>query len=701
MPELLLEVGCEEIPATSVERAFLQLRDEVASRLDAERLAHGEARAYGTPRRLIVVVPDVAERQPDVAKEQRGPRVASAYDESGEPTKALLGFCRGQGVEPSEVRTEGEYVWATKEIAGRAALEVLSEMLAEAIRSLTFDKTMRWGEGRMRFARPVRWILALLGGEVVPFEIEGVPSGSTTRGHRFLAPDAIAVQGFQGYSEALRRAFVEFEPERRRERILQGAAAAAGDGKVDADEAVVDENVYLTEWPTASTGTFDRSFLNLPPDVLAVAMKKYLKFLPVIDAAGNLINRFISIRNGGDEPTVIQGNEWVLAARFNDAKFFFDEDAKHPLGWFADRLERIVFQEKLGSVRQKAERLAALAERIARSLGLDEKEIGYARRAAELAKADLASGLVQELPGLQGIIGGEYARRDGEAEEVCEAIRTHYAPEAPPDTAGARLARILMAADRIDTLAGYLGLGLVPSGSKDPFGLRRAVHLLIENGRSWGTAFPHIRPLLEWALREYRAQGHRFEPGPVTDSLAEIARGRYELVHAELRHDVRDAVLGAGWEDAFRVAVRSELLHARSMEPGFVPYVRAATRAGNIVTAAQKKGIPIPVPPVEDAGSVLERVDAGLFEHEAEGRLLDAARGLVDRAVDLDHGSAYEELWALLGGALTQPLAHFFDNVMVMVEDERRRDNRLTMLSAIASMYLCIADFSKIVIEGA
>jgi len=703
MPELLLELGCEELPASFVEKAFNQLRDEIVSRLDASLLTHGEALAYGTPRRLIAVVRDVSERQPDTTKEQRGPSLAAAYDADGNPTKALEGFCRSQSVEPSQLRKDEEYVWVTKHLPGRPAAEVLADILPESIKALSFEKSMRWGAGGMRFARPIRWIVALLGGVLVLFDIEGVSSGSLTRGHRFLAPDDVQVRDFETLCTALRAGHVEFDPVRRRQMIVDGAnALVSGGDVVDADEAILDENVYLTEWPMPSLGKFDEQYLSLPTDVLTVAMKKHEKFLPIRDVDGKLTNRFISVRNGGDEVTVTWGNEWVLGARFNDAKFFFDEDSKHPLTYFAEKLDRIVFQEKLGTVAQKAERLSRVASDTAALIDPNPEWTDLARRAAVLCKADLACGLVSELPSLQGIIGGEYARRDGEHDSICWAVRTHYNPTEPPDCEGSKLARVLMAADRIDTLVGYLGLGLIPSGSSDPFGLRRAMHMLLLNDQAgWDEKFPPFDLLTSWSLRSYAEQGHVFEESDVRASVRQLAVSRYEVIHADVRHDILDAVLGSHYlQSPSRVASRVRFLQDRSLKSSFTNEVRTATRAGNIVNAAEKKGITPWLIPGDAPVRGIYSVDLSLFETDEERHLYEIA---VEMEGDEHYFDAEDEvgrLYTLLNERLSQPVNSFFDTVMVMVEETAVRDNRLKLLAAVAHKYLRIADFSKIVIEG-
>ncbi|MFI5386344.1 MAG: glycine--tRNA ligase subunit beta, partial [Fimbriimonadales bacterium] len=361
MPELLLEVGCEELPASFVEKAYTDLRDSLAERLRGAGVLNENGVCLGTPRRLIVSFPDLAERQEDSIKEQRGPALKAAYGADAKPTPALLGFCRSQGVELGGLRKDDQYVWITKTIPGRRTPELLSEIIPQAIRGLNFEKSMRWGASRMRFARPIRWILAAFDGNVVEFDVEGVPAGIESCGHRFYLPDEFTARTFQELTSELRKRFVEPDPALRRATILEGATTVAG-GKPVLSDTLVDENVFLTEWPTPLQGQYRSEYQTLPEAVLVTAMAKHEKMFPVRDDSGKLTNNFVFVRNSGEEQTVRRGSEWVLNARFNDAKFFFDEDAKHTLDEFLENTNGIVFQEKLGTVRQRADRLAALAE---------------------------------------------------------------------------------------------------------------------------------------------------------------------------------------------------------------------------------------------------------------------------------------------------------------------------------------------------
>ncbi|RYG41468.1 glycine--tRNA ligase subunit beta, partial [bacterium] len=463
---------------------------------------------------------------------------SAAFNPDGTPSKALEGYCRKNGVDPADVENDGQYVWVTKRIAGKMAGEILVEALPRAIRGLSFEKSMRWGASRMRFARPIRWILASFNGGLIPFEIEGVQSGQESRGHRFYAPEPFpATHGFE-LMDGLRKRFVEPDPEERRKVILEQAPQVAG-GTLDLPEALVDENVHLTEWPTAIRGEFPASFLELPEPVLVTAMAKHERMFPVRDGAGKLTNAFVFIRNSGEDDTVRRGSEWVLNARFNDARFFFDEDKKKTLDDFLAATETIVFQEKLGTVRKRADRLAKLAAFVAETTGGSPAEAAMAAKAGLYAKADLATGLVGELTSLQGVIGSEYARREGFEEAVIEAMASQYAPDRAESATAVRL----LIADGLDKLAGYLGLGLEPTGSSDPYGLRRAATVLIEAAWSWPGAMPAYDQLFDKALSLYEEQGVALDARGAHNALWDLFGARYGALLPDVRHDVLEAAL--------------------------------------------------------------------------------------------------------------------------------------------------------------
>jgi glycyl-tRNA synthetase beta chain len=690
MPELLFELGCEELPASSVRRAYVQLADEVCRRLDEAGLGHGQAVSLGTPRRLILSVPDVVERQPDSVKEIKGPALKAAFDSEGNPTKALEGFCNSQGVSPAKVERRDEYVWVTKKVEGKPAIDVLAEVLPAAVRALVFDKTMRWGSAKMRFARPIRWLLASYGGKLVPFDIEGVKSGLESRGHRFESPKAFKATDLASLLKGLRKNRVEPDPAEREKMIREGAHRVSH-GAPDMPDHLVEENVFLTEWPEALLGDFPEEFMSLPEPVLVTAMAKHERFFPVRDSHGALTNRFVSIRNGGREDAVKRGNQWVLSARFNDAKFFFDEDATRTMADFLERTRRMTFAEGLGSIRQRAHRLSVLAMRVAEATGAGPKEAELAEKAGLYAKADLSSGLVSELASLQGIVGAEYAAREKFEPAVCHALATQYDLAKAASGDDTKTAVRLMVADQLDKLAGYLGLGQGPSGSSDPYGLRRAATVLIEaSGHLTLPAGGYIA-LFEEALAQYSAQGFALDEDKAKTLLGDLFAGRYEALHPDARHDVLDAALlerrATDVLDPARFRLRLKLASGAAYDTEFL---QTATRPINIVSAAVKKGIPVP----RDARP--EDVDSTRLDSDAGAALLVAAH----EAKKATEGKADTAAIFVALKKLEGPINRFFTDTMVMVDDHSVRDERLKLLSVVSNLLFQAGDLSKIVIEG-
>ncbi|MBS1704520.1 MAG: glycine--tRNA ligase subunit beta [Armatimonadetes bacterium] len=683
MSHLLLELGCEELPASFVRRSFRQLHDEVVSRLEAENLACVSSGCMGTPRRLIVWADGIPARQPDSTKTQRGPGLKAAYDAEGNPTKALEGFCRSQGVEVADLTQEGDYVWVNKHVPGRPAQEVLGEILEASIRALTFDKSMRWGESRMRFARPIRWILAAYDGAVVDFSVETVQAGLMSRGHRFYSPGQFEATTKDSLIDQLRAAKVEPDPEERAARIVEGAHGVA-DGKPDIQDSLLDENVFLTEWPTAILGSFSDQFMDLPEAVLVTAMAKHEKFFPVRDASGKLTPHFVSIRNAGQDDDVRGGNEWVLNARFNDAKFFFDEDRKRSLDDFLAQTSRMTFQEKLGSVRNRADRIAKLAGALSASIeGVDRAK---AEKAGLYAKADLSTGLVNELPALQGKVGAEYAAREGFDPSICEALGYQYDLGlcVPADSESKQLGLCLLLADQIDKLAGYLGIGQIPSGSSDPFALRRAVTLLIESSQEIGleTGF---WPLIEKAQQLYAEQNVNLDQAQIRKGLVDLASGRYPVLWKNYRYDVLEAAMTTDAEtmlDPLAIKFRVEAMAKLATDSNLLQTI---SRPINIVNAAVGKGI--------DVG-------ADDFSLVPEG-CLDSAEGatLLREARKLGTVRSAEE-WFNGAKILADPINKFFDATMIMVEDASVRTARLSLLNALRAWFEIAGNVSKIVVEG-
>ncbi|GIV18633.1 MAG: glycine--tRNA ligase beta subunit [Armatimonadota bacterium] len=702
MADLLLEIGTEELPAGVVESALEQLQAAVTQRLQEARIAFGAVETFGTPRRLILFLQEVAPAQTDVVREVRGPAANIAFDAQGHPTPAALGFARKQGVDVSELEVvhtpQGDYVMAKVFERGKPTVEVAASLFPEAIRSLTFPKMMRWGSGNLRFCRPIRWLLALYGGEVVPFELDGIRSGNRSRGHRFLAPEAFEVRTPADLFHQLDERYVLYDHRRRREVIREQANRLAEQvgGHILWDDALLDEVTHLVEYPTALLGRFEPTFLNLPEPILITAMKKHQRFFAVVDAQGKLLPYFVAVRNGDDRhlDVVRDGNERVLTARFNDAHFFYERDRQQPLEAFVGELKRIVFQERLGTMADKTARLAKIAREMAEQVGLDPS---LAERAATLCKADLATEVVMELPALQGVMGREYALLSGEENTVAQAIAEHYMPRfAGDDLPESVLGRLLAVCDRVDTLVGYVGaLGIIPTGSGDPFGLRRAAQGVVQI-LATVEGMPRLWSLVDTAIRAYAQQGVSVgEEG--LRQLAQMFLGRMEALLEDegVRYDVVQTVLAEERVEPFAARANAHMLNALPMQR-LTPVALAATRVRNILKASEAVKLAqtaILRPPLE----WLAQVDTTLFQQEEEHTLHERALQHQQQITEAAERFRSEEVFSLLE-AFTEPVNRFFDAVLVMAPDEAIRRNRLLLLAGVDALYRYLGDFSKLVV---
>ena len=622
---LLLEIGMEECPARFVGPALADLGRIAVEQLEAHRLAHGSIRTYGTPRRLSVLVEGVVERQEDIAEEVKGPPARVAFDESGAPTRAAQGFAANQGVSVEELvvkETEGgSYVVAVRREPGKPAHEVLPDVLTAIVMSLRFPKSMRWGDGTMRFARPIRWLVGLWGDEVVRFEIEGVVAGRLTRGHRFLADREIELGDADAYVEVLREeGRVLVDTTERKESIRRQIEALAKQvgGELLLDEALLEEVTHLVEWPTALQGSFDPAYLEVPSEILVTTMKEHQKYFPV--RAGSLLPVFIAVRNGDDTSldVVRSGNEKVLSARLADARFFYQEDLKKPLADRVDELKTVLFQERLGTLWEKVERI----RQIIRAVGGDysEEVRQKADRAALLCKADLVTHVVYEFPELQGVMGREYALRSGEDIEVAEAILEHYMPRHAHDELPKGEPGILVSlADKVDTIVGCFAIGLVPTGSADPYGLRRQALGIIR------TQLAHRTPIRLGALVDAAAAGYGRvidRPDEVIAKVLEFFAGRLRhlLIEEGIRHDLVDAVLSLGVNDLVASYERAKALQAVAGTETFDALISGYQRAANLAKKAAPGG----------------NVDPQLLIEEEEKQLwtaLDSIRAVVEERV--------------------------------------------------------------------
>ena len=682
--DLLLEIGTEEIPAHAMPGMLRELGENAKKALKELRLAHGAVRTLGTPRRLALIVEGLAEKQEDVAEEKRGPSVQVAFDADGKPTKAAQGFARGQGVQAEALVTKDGYVYALVQETGERTEKVLEKMLPELIVGLSLPNSMRWGDLDFRFIRPLRWLVALYGEQVVPFELARVKSSNTSRGHRFLSTGDFTIQDAAHYEEACEKAFVIVDPARRKTEIEEGLVkeAKAHGGIAEITPNLLEEVLYLVEYPTALSGSFEDKYLALPPDAVITPMRDHQRYFPVKAADGRLMPLFLTVRNGGAEylATVQHGNERVLRARLADAQFFFDEDRKKSLEEHMEKLKTVVFQEGLGTVYEKSLRLEKLAAKIAGAIGASEAEKKAAERAARLSKADLVTGMVTEFTELQGVMGKEYARLDGESEDVALAIDEHYMPRFAGDALPKTCAGLVVSlADKMDNIVATFSRGLIPTGSQDPFALRRQalgmVHSIIEAGVTVS-----LRELVNWTMDLLAIQDAAVREKMQAD-VADFMRLRLKNVLAEagIRYDVADAVLG-DIDDVRRVMLAAEAVRAQLAAPDMAAAVKAFVRVANLAAKAEGKA----------------RIDEALFETEEEKELMKAYASAKSAAESLVEAHDYVGIIDDFKD-LAEPINAFFDAVMVMAEDADVRRNRLSLLKSIDCLLREVADFSKIV----
>jgi glycyl-tRNA synthetase beta chain len=693
MADLLLEIGAEEIPAGFVPPALRQLEEDLAKALDDARLAHGEVKAVGTPRRLAVWARGVAAKQADATTEAFGPPVAQAFDAAGQPTPAALGFARSQGVDVERLERKetpkGLRVAVTKVEKGRRAEQVLPELLERLVRAIRFRKSMRSRFDEVTFARPVRWIVALLGGKPLKVRFGEVVSGKVTYGHRFVAPRPISLRGTpEDYVAKLRKASVVVDPEERRALVEKGLAAAAkaAGGRARPDPALLDQVTFLVEHPTAIAGEFEKSNLELPAEVVISEMRNHQRYFAVLDRTGKLRNRFVAVSGTPvkDPKVARHGYERVLRARLADGRFFFEEDKKRRLRDRIEDLGRRTFHARLGSELDRTHRIGAIATAVARALGKDDLAPDLLE-VARLAKTDLGTGMVGEFPELQGIMGAHYARLEGMKPEVADAIEDHYRPigasgEMPRNDLGA----IVGIADRLHSLVGLLGAGEKATGGADPFGLRRAaigiLRIVLERGYHLSLAGA-VEATLD-ALEGVKLVADR---AVLAQQLGEFLRGRVRAQWAEeFDADLVDAVLAAGADDVVDARRRLEALADAKTRPDFVPLAVAFKRVANIQEKAPSGGA--------------ARVDPALLRDDAERALVaevERVEGEVaDHRTRRDYGAV---LWAV--ASLGPAIDRFFEDVLVMAEDPALRANRLALVRRVAALFADVADFRKVQAE--
>ena len=683
--EFLLEIGTEEIPASFVTGALTWLENQFARALDAGRIDHGPIRTYATPRRLVLHAEEVALQQADREIEKTGPPAASAFDEHGNPTKAAVGFAKSQGVDVKDLivvaTAKGEQVAARKIEPGRPTIEILAGVIPDLMGKMPFPKTMRWMDLDVRFARPIHWIAALLDGEVVPFTYGNIQSGNISFGHRFIGPRTFPVASLADLKTSLAERGIILDPEERREEITnQVTALASACGlRIFDDPDLLEEINFLVESPHALMGAFSESFLELPASILITCMKKHQRYFALQDVNGRISNKFIAINNTPvKDPSVsINGHQRVLRARLEDARFYFREDRKLPLIDRLDALKGVVFHSKLGTAYEKVERFTDIARQIALRWAPEKHDL--VERAAMLCKCDLETGIVYEFPELQGIIGSYYARKDGEDQEVADAIREHYLPSfagdsLPQGVVGA----IVSIADRIDTIVGCFSVGLIPTGAADPYGLRRhalaIIQTLIAFGKPLDFAF-----LISEALK--RLETYRTRPKKeVEDDVREFFRTRFVNYHTskDFSLDVVEAVVRARFDEIVDARRRVEALSEWKKREDFDAIIVGFKRVSNILKDAKP-------------GAFAPR----LLEEPSEKWLYESFQSVSRRVRPMIAARQYSEALEIMA-ELKEPIDQFFDNVMVMVEDATTRQNRLALLSELVALFREIADFSVI-----
>lgn len=681
---LLLEIGTEEVPAHVMPGILSQLKENAAKTFEELRIEYKNIKTLGTPRRSALLVEGLAEQQADLSKENRGPAVNIAFDADGNPTKAAQGFARGQGVKPEELVTKDGYVYAMVHEKGGQTVDLLGDTLKSLVDGLNFPNNMHWADLDYKFIRPLRWLVALYGQDVIDFEVASVKSGRTSRGHRFLSEGDFEIANAEDYVEACRKASIIVDQNERCEMIRQQIAevAAANGGQAEVNEDLLEEVLYLVEYPTALCGKFDEKYLALPAEAVITPMRDHQRYFPVLKD-GQLLPLFITIRNGGKEhlETVQHGNERVLRARLEDAQFFFDEDRKKTLEQHGEKLKTVVFQDGLGTIYDKALRLEVLAGYIADTIGANEQDKKDAVRAAKLAKADLVTGMVTEFTELQGVMGREYALLDGETKAVAQAIDEHYMPRFAGDSQPASVAgRIVSLADKIDTIVGTFSRGLIPTGSQDPFALRRQA-LGIVNMLKEAQYHISLSQLVAKAM-ELLNIADAGQQTKLQNDVADFMKLRLKnvLADAGIRYDVVDAVF-VTVDDIYGVFLRAQAVN-EAVKQDMEKTIQAFVRTGNIARKAE---------------DVQAAVEADLLAEQVEKDLCkayEAAASKVEKEiVAQDYAGAIATL-----SQLAAPIDAFFDGVMVMDKDEKIKNNRLGLLKLVDNLICQVADFSKIVL---
>lgn len=686
MANLLYEIGTEEMPAQYMPGILKEYQELAGKKLAESRIPFSTVKVYGTPRRMAFLAEGVAEKQEDSNVESKGPSLKIAFDKDGNATRAAQGFARGQGVDVKDLVQKDGYVYAVKHLEGKKTIDLLPAILDDILHSLNFPKTMRWADYDFGFVRPFRWMVALLDDKVIPVEANDVKSGREARGHRFLSNHLITIPDAAAYEKTMEDNFVMVDVDKRRETIrkqIEDLAVAEG-GRAAISPDLLEEVTFLVEYPTALCGHIDDKYLRLPDCAIITPMRDHQRYFPMFDKDGKLMPKFITVRNGGKEhlDIVTHGNERVLRARLDDAVFFFDNDRKKSLAQHREGLHEVAFQHGLGNMYDKTERLQKLCDALVKATGL-EADANAVERAALLSKADLVTGMVTEFTELQGTMGKEYALLDKEGEKVAQAIGEQYMPrfagdELPQSNEG----RILAVADKLDNIVATFSRGMAPTGSQDPYALRRQALGILNIVADGGVHFP-LRAVLAETLKNLPVEVEN--EAKLLDEVADFfaQRAKNMLLDKGVRYDVVDAVLAApGLDDLADIFVRADALAAYLETDKAADSIQAFTRVENI-----------------SKNNVVEApVDAALFQDAAEKALFDAVEKVAAATAPLAAERKYAELLSA-NDELAAPVNAFFDAVMVMDKDEKVKNNRLALLNQVKKQVNQVADLSQLVMK--
>ncbi|TXC89980.1 glycine--tRNA ligase subunit beta [Metabacillus litoralis] len=683
--DLLIEIGLEELPAQYVTPSMNQLEDKITKWLEEKKLSHGEVKTFSTPRRLAVQIKDVADKQPDIEEEAKGPAKKIALDGEGNWSKASIGFTKGQGASVEDIYFKEingvEYAHVQKHIKGQETKTLLIEM-KQLIIGLTFPKNMRWGSNDLRYIRPIKWIVALFGNDVIPFEIAGIETGSYTYGHRFLG-NKVEVASPSLYEAALLEQFVLADPVKRKQAITSQLSEIEAEQKwiIPIDEDLLEEVNNLVEYPTALFGKFESEYLTLPDEVLVTSMKEHQRYFPVRNQEGELQPFFVTVRNGDHNhlENVARGNEKVLRARLSDANFFYKEDQKLKIEDAVQKLDKIVFHEELGTLGEKVKRVVKLSETLANQLQINSEGKEDIKRTASICKFDLVTHMVYEFPELQGKIGEKYARISGEKETVAAAINEHYMPRHADDAVpSSDIGAIVSLADKLDTITGFFAIGKIPTGSQDPYALRRQASGIVQILRSKNYKL-ELPQLFSSALELF---GDKVSPDTKKEMVAFFKlRLKYLLAEDSIRHDLIDAVLESSYLEVTSLTERARLLKHASDQQEFKETIEALARVMNIA----KKGS-------------AQEINELLFESEYEKKLYEVYNISSEKIAGYKEVGQEEEIFKVLA-SLKPVINDYFDHTMVMAEDAKIKENRLAQMVAISELIESFAKMNVILVK--